>query len=85
MPASHALTSVGVFSLVWGQGWDSTRNDTKTSHPQITMVSDPHMWVENKITVIINAFERDALHAPFKRPNFLHIYIYINISMSSKG
>lgn len=71
MPASHALTSVGVFSLVWGQGWDSSRNDTKTSHPQITMVSDPHMWVENKVTVIINAFERDALHVPFKKPNFL--------------
>lgn len=57
LPASHILTSVGVFSLVWGQGWDSSRSDTKTFHPQITMVSDPHMWIENKVTVIINASE----------------------------
>lgn len=50
MPASHALTSVGVFSLVRGQGWNSGRNDAKTSHPQITVVSDPLMWMENKIS-----------------------------------
>lgn len=57
MPASHALTSVGVFSLVRG-----SRNETKTSHPQITMVSDPHMWIKNKVTVIMNACEGDAPH-----------------------
>lgn len=63
---SHTLLHLWVFfSLVWGQGWDSSRNDTKTSHPQITMVSEPHMWMKNKVTVIINAFERDALHATF--------------------
>ena len=27
------------------------------------LVSDPHMWIKNKVTVIINAFERDAQHA----------------------
>lgn len=70
MPTAHTLTSVGVFILVWGQRWDSSKNDTKTSHPQITMVSDPHMWIKNKVTVIMNAFERDALHAPIKWPNF---------------
>lgn len=64
MPASHILTSVGVFSLGWAQGWDSSRSDAKTFHPQITMVSDPHMWTENKVTVIINSFERVAKESP---------------------
>lgn len=49
------------FLHVLGQGWDSSSNDTKTSHPQITTVSDPHMWVGNRVTIIIHAFERDAL------------------------
>lgn len=38
----------------------------KPFHPQITMVSDSHMWTENKVTGIINAFERDALESTFE-------------------
>lgn len=44
MPASHALTSVCFFYLfAKDDDDDGIQNDTKTSHPQITMVSDPHI------------------------------------------
>lgn len=52
MPNAHTLTSVASFLplFVEGQGWNKSKNDTKTSHPQITMVNDPNTWPENMLT-----------------------------------
>lgn len=63
MPNAHTLTSVASFFsplFVEGQGWNKRKNDTKTSHPQITMVSDPNMWTENMVTVT-NAYICDHI------------------------
>lgn len=41
----HTPLHLCVFSTCL-ERWDGIQNDTKTSHPQITMASDPHMWIK---------------------------------------
>ncbi len=67
--ACHPLTPLHLwvfFHLFRAKDGIVVEMTPKPFHPQITMVSDSHMWTENKVTGIINAFERDALESTFE-------------------